>query len=29
VYGQGVSCVDDQVNRYLTDLTLPGPNAVC
>ena len=29
VYGQGDSCVDDQVNRYLTDLTLPGPNAVC
>jgi pimeloyl-ACP methyl ester carboxylesterase len=29
VYGQGVACVDDQVNRYLTDLTLPGPNAVC
>jgi pimeloyl-ACP methyl ester carboxylesterase len=29
VYGQGVSCVDDQVNSYLTDLTLPGPNAVC
>ena len=29
VYGQGVACVDDQVNRYLTGLTLPGPNAVC
>jgi pimeloyl-ACP methyl ester carboxylesterase len=29
VYGQGNTCVDDQVNRYLTDLTLPGPNAVC
>jgi pimeloyl-ACP methyl ester carboxylesterase len=29
VYGQGVSCVDDQVNRYLTALMLPGPNAVC
>ncbi|HEY2193500.1 MAG TPA: alpha/beta hydrolase [Actinomycetospora sp.] len=29
VYGQGVACVDDQVNRYLTDLTLPGPNATC
>lgn len=29
VYGQGVPCVDDQVNRYLIDLALPGPNAVC
>jgi pimeloyl-ACP methyl ester carboxylesterase len=29
VYGQGDACVDDQVNRYLTDLTLPGPNATC
>lgn len=29
VYGQGIACVDDQVNRYLTDLTLPGPNATC
>ncbi|MEJ2870380.1 alpha/beta hydrolase [Actinomycetospora sp. OC33-EN08] len=29
VYGSGVACVDDQVNRYLTNLTLPGPGAVC
>lgn len=29
VYGQGVACVDDQVNRYLTDLTPPAPNATC
>ncbi|MCD2188482.1 alpha/beta hydrolase [Actinomycetospora soli] len=29
VYGQGVTCVDEQVNRYLTTLALPAPNAVC
>jgi pimeloyl-ACP methyl ester carboxylesterase len=29
VYGQGVSCVDDQVNRYLISLTPPAPNTVC
>ncbi|MDL5154687.1 alpha/beta hydrolase [Actinomycetospora termitidis] len=29
VYGQGVRCVDDQVNRYLVTLALPAPNAVC
>jgi pimeloyl-ACP methyl ester carboxylesterase len=29
VYGQGVACVDDQVNRYLVTGALPAPNAIC
>lgn len=29
VYTNGVPCVDDAVNRYLVDGTLPPPNTVC
>ena len=29
IYGQGQTCVDDQVNRYLISLTLPSAIAVC
>jgi len=29
VYGQGVTCVDTAVDRYLVDRTLPPANTTC
>jgi hypothetical protein len=29
VYTNGVPCIDDAVNRYLLETTLPVPNTTC